>query len=260
MIKLGVSGRRHLFFAAVKYSFPVFLGYITIGIAFGLFAVERGYPWYLALATGVIMFAGAGQFIAVGLFASGASLAEAVLIEFVVNARHIAYGLSMIRRFRSAGVFRPYLIFSLTDETFALLSALPEIPPGSAAAAENPVPVYNSSLKERGRFMFLVSLLNQIYWNTGILIGAFAGSVIPWNFEGVSFALTALFIVLMVEQMFRIKRPAPFVISALTAAAAVFLLPGVLSSRFSLLSAMIISLGVVQFFEARKKTSGGSQC
>jgi len=248
-----VSKHHRLLSAAIKYTFPVFLGYITIGIAFGLFTVERGYPWYVALATGIIMFAGAGQFIAVGLFAAGASLAEAVLIEFVVNARHMAYGLSMIRRFRNTGVFRPYLIFALTDETFALLSSLPEI-----SAAENSSKEFNSVLAERGRFMFLVSLLNQIYWNTGILVGALSGSLIPWNFAGVSFALTALFIVLMIEQIIRIKRPAPFIISALTAVAAVFLLPGVLSSRFSLLSAMIVSLGIVQFINTRR--SGSMPC
>ena len=244
-----MSEHQRILPAAIKYSFPVFLGYVPIGIAFGLFTVERGYPWYLALATGLIMFAGAGQFIAVGLFAAGASLAEAVLIEFVVNARHFAYGLSMIRRFRSAGVFRPYLIFALTDETFALLSSLPGLP-----AEKDPSVASNAEL-DRGRFMFYVSLLNQIYWNTGILIGAFAGSVIPWHFEGVSFALTALFIVLMIEQILKVKRAAPFVIAALTAIAAVFLLPGVLSSRFSLLGAMIVSLGIVQVFETRRPGS-----
>ncbi|GHV86263.1 branched-chain amino acid ABC transporter permease [Spirochaetia bacterium] len=223
--------------AAFRYSIPVFLGYIALGAAFGIVAIERGYPWYLAVTMGIVMYAGAGQFIAVGLFAAGVSLWEAVLIEFVVNARHMAYGISMLRRFQNAGVFRFYLIFALTDETFALLSSLP--PAGSA------------ELPRRGRFMFLVSLLDHIYWNTGILIGALAGSLIPWNFDGVGFALTALFIVLMIEQMFRVKRPAPFVISGITAAAAVFLLPGELSGRLSLLSAMIISLGLVQFFETR---------
>ena len=256
MIKLAVNGQRRILPSAIKYSFPVFFGYITIGIAFGLFTVERGYPWYLALATGLIMFTGTGQFIAVGLFAAGASLAEAVLIVFVVTARHLAYSLSMIRRFRGTGIFRPYLIFALTDETFALISSLPEISTEDTAPAENPAKIYNTGIAERGQFMFLVALLNHIYWNMGILIGAFAGSVIPWNFEGVSFSLTALCIVLMIEQIARIKRPAVFIISALTAAAAVFLLPGALGSRFSLLSAMIVSLGIALLFKTRR----GTQC
>ena len=113
--------RKKLFLSAFKYSFPVLLGYSTIGIAFGLVLSGAGYPWPLALVMGLWMYAGAGQFIAVGLFAAGSSLWEVCLVQLVVNARHMAYGLSMLKRFSAAGRFRPYLIFSLTDETFALL-------------------------------------------------------------------------------------------------------------------------------------------
>jgi 4-azaleucine resistance transporter AzlC len=230
--------------AAFRYSIPVLLGYVTLGTAFGLVASDAGYPWYLAAATSLIMYAGAGQFIAVGFFAAGAPLVHAVLLELAVNARHMAYGISMLRHYRGAGVFKPYLIFALSDETFALLSSLP--PPGSGsgmagAAAE----------KDRFRFMFLVSLLNQMYWNAGTLMGALAGTFIPWKLDGIGFALTALFIVLMIEQIIRVKKPLPFVVSGISAVAAVFLLPGELSSRFSLLAALIISLGLVQLFETK---------
>ncbi|MDR2551639.1 MAG: AzlC family ABC transporter permease [Treponema sp.] len=233
------AAARRLLPAAFRYSFPVFLGYIAIGIAFGLFAVERGYPWYLAVVTGIVMYTGAGQFIALGLFAAGAPLLEAAAVEFVVNARHMAYGISMLRRFRGAGPFRWYLIFALTDETFALLSSLPKKPkPGDPAI----------------RFMFLVSLLNHIYWNAGILAGALAGSLIPWNLEGIGFALTALFIVLMIEQYLRVRRILPFAVSVLAALAAVFLLPGKLSARLSLLCGLILSMGLVQLVESRRRT------
>jgi 4-azaleucine resistance transporter AzlC len=224
--------------AAFRYSIPVLLGYVTLGTAFGLVAADAGYPWYVAAATSLVMYAGAGQFIAVGLFAAGAPLVHAVLLEFAVNARHLAYGISMLRRYRNAGIFKPYLVFALTDETFALLSSLP---PESGGAAE----------KERCRFMFLVSLLNHLYWNAGTLAGALAGTFIPWKLDGIGFALTALFIVLMIEQIIRIKKPVPFVVSGISAAAAVFLLPGDLASRFSLPAALIISLGVVQLFETK---------
>jgi 4-azaleucine resistance transporter AzlC len=187
------------------------------------------------------MYAGAGQFIAVGLFAAGAPLIYAVFLEFVVNARHMAYGISMLRRYRDAGHFKPYLIFALTDETFALLSSLP--PPENGESGMTGA--------EKGRFMFLVSLLNHIYWNAGTLAGALAGTFIPWKLDGIGFALTALFIVLMIEQIIRVKKPLPFIVSGISAAAAVFLLPGALSARFSLLAAMVISLGVVQLFEGR---------
>ncbi|MDR2257721.1 MAG: AzlC family ABC transporter permease, partial [Treponema sp.] len=85
-----------VFTAALKYSVPVLLGYLAIGIAFGLLLADAGYPWWLALAMGVVMYTGAGQYIAVGLFASGTALWEAVLIQLVVNARHMAYGISML--------------------------------------------------------------------------------------------------------------------------------------------------------------------
>jgi 4-azaleucine resistance transporter AzlC len=228
--------------AAFRYSIPVLLGYITLGTAFGLVASDAGYPWYLAVATSLIMYAGAGQFIAVGLFAAGAPLIQVVLLEFAVNARHMAYGISMLRRYRDAGIFKPYLIFALTDETFALLSSL--TPPESGETGR-------AGTAEKDRFMFLVSLLNQMYWNAGTLIGALAGTFIPWKLDGIGFALTALFIVLMIEQIIRIKKPVPFVVSGISAVAAVFLLPGDLSSRFSLPAALIISLGVVQLFETK---------
>ncbi|MDR2073659.1 MAG: AzlC family ABC transporter permease [Spirochaetaceae bacterium] len=231
--------------AAFRYSIPVLLGYVTLGAAFGLVVADAGYPWYLAMATSLVMYAGAGQFMAVGFFAAGVPLAWAVLLEFVVNARHMAYGLSMLRRYRDAGVFKPYLVFSLTDESFALLSSLP--PPGTGGSGM----AGEAAEKDRYRFMFLVSLLNQLYWNCGTLLGVLAGTFIPWNLDGIGFALSALFIVLMIEQILRVKKALPFVTSGIIAVAAVFILPGELSSRFSLLAGMIISLGIVQFFENR---------
>jgi 4-azaleucine resistance transporter AzlC len=223
------------FTAAVRYSFPVFLGYMAIGIAFGLLLVDAGYPWWLAPVMGVLMYAGAGQYLGVGLFAAGVGLAESVLLQFILNARHIAYGITLGKRINTAGPFKYYLIYALTDETFALLSSLPEgNGPGETGS--------------RPAFMFFVALLDQSYWVTGSLIGAVAGALIPFNIEGIGFALTALFIVLMIEQIIRLRHPVPFVISAAAAVLGVFLLP----SRFSLLAALVISLVLVQLFAGRE--------
>ncbi|MFP3090482.1 AzlC family ABC transporter permease [Treponema sp. TIM-1] len=218
---------------ALKYSVPVLLGYTAIGIAYGLLVVDAGYPWWLALVSSVVMFAGAGQYIAVGLFAAGASLGEACLVQLVVNARHIAYGLSLFKRIKQAGPYKYYLIFALSDETFALLSSLPA---PEALGADFP---------ERNRLMFYIALLDQLYWIMGTLIGAIAGTLIPFNLEGIGFSLTALFIVLMIEQILRLRRPLPFIISGLTAILGTLLLP----SRLSLLSAMALSLVLVQIFD-----------
>jgi 4-azaleucine resistance transporter AzlC len=225
--------RFSVFAAAVRYSFPVFLGYMAIGIAFGLLLVDAGYPWWLSPLMGVLMYAGAGQYLSVGLFAAGAGLAEAVLVQLILNARHMAYGISLNKRINASGRFKYYLIYALSDETFALLSSLPED---------------EDKAGNRSSFMFLVALLVQIYWVAGSAIGAVAGTLIPFNMEGIGFALTALFIVLMIEQILRLRRPAPFIISALAAVLASFLLP----ARFSLLAALAVSLATVQIFAGGK--------
>ncbi|MDR1250257.1 MAG: AzlC family ABC transporter permease, partial [Treponema sp.] len=87
---MDIQNNKGLFIRALKYSFPVFLGYIAIGVAFGLLLTDAGYPWWMSLAMGAVMYAGAGQYIAVGLFAAGAGIWEAALVQLVVNARHMA--------------------------------------------------------------------------------------------------------------------------------------------------------------------------
>ena len=221
------SSRRAILLAAVRYSVPVLLGYTAIGVAFGLLLSGAGYPWWLALFMSLWMYAGAGQFIAVGLFAAGTNLLEACLVQLVVNARHIAYGLSMLKRFKDFGALKPYLIFSLTDETFALLSSLPE----------NSGP-YAGEGEKRRLFMFYVASLDQCYWVTGSVAGAVAGTLIPFDMKGIGFALTALFIVLMIEQILRVKKPGLFILSGVSALLGVFFLP----ARVSLLASLALAL------------------
>jgi len=209
---------------AFKYSIPVLFGYLAIGIAFGLLVADAGYPWWISLLMSLVMYAGSGQFIAVGLFAAGAGILEAALIQFVVNARHIAYSMSMLNRYDKTGPYKFYLIFGLTDETFALLSSLPE----TDAMEEN----------ERTKFMFYVTALNQGYWVAGSLIGAIAGSLIPFNTEGIGFALTAICVVLMIDKILAIRKPGVFIMSAIPTVLAAYFLP----VRISILSALVISL------------------
>ncbi|MDR2521568.1 MAG: AzlC family ABC transporter permease [Spirochaetaceae bacterium] len=230
-----------LFPAALAHTVPVLMGYLAIGVAFGLLLQQAGYPAYLAFFMSVVMYAGAAQYISAGLFAAGAPLWEAALIQLVVNARHIAYGLSMLKRYNSAGPYKWYLIFAMTDETFALLSAADErvvaSGPDGAGIRLNQLPP-----RERGRYLFLVSVLNQSYWVAGSVIGAVCGSLLPFKIEGIGFALPALFIVLMLEQMLAIKKILPFVVAAASAVLCVAVLP----ARVSLLSAIACALVAVQ--------------
>ncbi len=174
----------HCLKVALRTTIPVFLGYISCGIAFGLITINAGYPWWLAPATGILIFAGAGQFLAVPLFAAGTPIPVILVTELLLNIRHIVYGLPLINQFKECRRFKPYLIYALTDETFSLLTTTtvpPDIP------AED--------------YYFAVSILDQSYWVGGSLIGALVGSMIPFDMTGVDFALTALFAVLSIDQV-----------------------------------------------------------
>lgn len=175
--------RSREFSFALKTTMPVFLGYLAIGIAFGLMSAGAGLPWFIALAMSLLMYAGAGQYLAVGMFSRGATLWEMAVLTLMVNARHMVYGLSLIDRFRQWPKARPYLIFSLTDETYALLTSL-QVPRELNA----------------GKVNLLVAAMDQAWWVLGSMIGVLAGTLLPIPTDGLDFALTALFAVLVVER------------------------------------------------------------
>ncbi|MDR1908747.1 MAG: AzlC family ABC transporter permease [Spirochaetaceae bacterium] len=226
--------------AAFRYSIPVLLGYLALGAAYGLVLTDSGLPWWLAPLSGVVIYAGAGQFLAVALFSAGAGIAEVLLAEIVLNARHLAYGISLHKRINGAGRFKWYLIYALADETFALISSLP----GEEAGGQ-----------DRTLLMVYIAALNQFYWVCGSLTGAVLGTLIPFNFEGVGFALTALFVVLMVEQIRRVKKPGPFASAALVSVAAVAILP----ARFALLAALVVSVALAQGLRPQRRNDASGE-
>lgn len=183
-----MNNKNNYFLLALKTSLPVFFGYLAIGIAFGLMLTNAGYPWWLSLVMSLTMYAGAGQYIAVGLFAAGTPLSMILITEALVNIRHIVYGLSLISKFKECGKWKYYMIFGLTDETYSLLTT-----------TEAPLDA------NKGRFYFTISVLDQSYWVLGSIIGAVAGALIPFDFAGVDFALTALFVVLLIDQIEKTK-------------------------------------------------------
>ena len=184
-------------FHAFKATIPVLFGYFPIGMAYGFLLVKTGLPWYWAPLMCIFIFAGAAQFLALTLFAQQKSVPEMALAVFLMNSRHMVYGFSLIERFSVFKWAKPYLIYGLTDETYALLTTV-EPPEGC----------------DNERFDFLITLFNQSYWTLGSTAGALLGSVIMWDAPGLDFALTALFTVLLVEQVKALKRPGPFLAAA----------------------------------------------
>lgn len=227
---------KYYFRQALKITAPVFFGYIAIGIPFGLMLVSKGYPWWMSIVMSATMYAGAGQYVAVGLFASGATLYTIAITELFVNIRHIVYGLSLITPFKNVGKWKPYLIFALTDETYALLTGC-SVPEGA----------------EPGPFYGTIALLDQSYWILGSVIGAVAGNFIPPQYiGGVDFALCALFAVLLIEQIKKSHDVVPPIIGLLTASGAIILSKvGVLPSENILIVAIALGIAAIVMVRGR---------
>lgn len=145
-----------LFRTAFRDAIPVMTGYLFLGFGFGILAQQNGLSLWWALAMSAFIYAGSMQFVAVTMLSGGTNIIAAALTTLAVNARHLFYGLSMIDRYKSTGKKKPYLIFSLTDETYSLVS---QKEPG----------------QDGGNYYFLVSALDQFYWCFGTLLGAAAG-------------------------------------------------------------------------------------
>ena len=174
---------------------PVMTGYLFLGVSFGILLGEKGYglPWAFAMA--LFMYAGSAQFLAVGLLANHASILSSAIAIFLLNARHIFYGISLIDTYKGTGKKKPYLIFALTDETYSLVT-------------QNQPP---EGMKH-STYCLLVSALDHLYWISGCVIGALAGNIIPISFEGIEFVLTALFVTLFVEQWLSNKNHFPAIV------------------------------------------------
>lgn len=200
--------KRPVLFAAFKAGIPVLLGYTSIGFAFGLVLVGSGLPWWLSPLMAVIVYAGAAQFMGAGLLAAGSGVVEIAILTLLMNARHAVYGLSMLDRYAAAGRRKPYLIFGLTDETYGLLTTMK--PP----AGVDPIDFYMA-----------LTAMNQCWWVLGCTAGALLGKALPFDTTGLDFAMTALFIVLLVEQIRAIRRPEPYV-AAIAASALAYAIVG----------------------------------
>lgn len=218
---------------AFKVSIPVMMGYSVLGFAFGLLLVSFDYAWYLAPIMSIFIYAGALQFVAINFFNVKAGLIDIAIASWFVNLRQSFYGLSLLKRFKKTGKLKSYLIFALTDETYALLTTLKD----------------DEQLK-KGWYYFFLSAFNQSYWLIGSTLGAIIGSNIEFNTAGLEFSLTALFIVLCIEQYKNLKNPIPFVVGAIVSIIALIFVP----SDKMLVTSIFLSLILLFIFRRRLET------
>ena len=183
---------KRTFRRAFKDSLPIMAGYLALGIGYGVLLQSKGYSFWWAILMSVTMFAGSGQYAGVDFMASGASLLTTAFMTLIINCRHFFYGVSLLDKYRGTGAFKPYLIFGLTDETYSITAT-----------------VKLDDTIDAKKYYFFLTALNHSYWITGCVLGAVLGMFLPFSSEGVDFAMTALFIVIMVEQWLDSKEHLP---------------------------------------------------
>ncbi len=186
--------------AAFPHTIPVLTGYLVLGAAYGILMNSKGFSLLWIAVASIFIYAGSMQFVAVALLAAGFDPVGAFLMTIAVNARHLFYGISMLKQYRGIGRLKPYLIFSLTDESFSIL-----------CSAKVPDHV------EKKWFYFFISFLDQFYWITGSLFGGILGSILHINTKGIDFVLTALFVVILINQWESTKNHLPAIIGIASA-------------------------------------------
>lgn len=174
---------------------PVLTGYLFLGVGFGILLSEAGYGPGWAILMSLCVYAGSMQYLLVSLMTSGASLLSTAIAALLVNMRHLFYGISLVDTYKDAGKKKPYMIFALTDETYSLVTQ-----------------AKLSGGTDRSTYCFWVSLFNQCYWVIGCTLGSIAGYLLPIDFTGVSFVLTALFVTMFIEQWLFSKDHVPALI------------------------------------------------
>lgn len=220
--------------AAFKISIPIMMGYTVLGFAFGLLLVSFDYSWYYAPIMSLFIYAGALQFVAINFFNVKAGLIDIAIASWFVNLRQSFYGLSLLKRFKKTGKLKPYLIFGLTDETYALLTTIKD----------------DEQLKKKWYYFFLCAF-NQSYWFIGSTLGAIIGSNIDFDTAGLEFSLTALFVVLCIEQYKSLKNKIPFLIGAFTSILALVFV----ETNKMLITSIICSLIFLFIFRSRLETN-----
>lgn len=175
--------------AAFPHTVPILAGFLFLGIAYGIYMRVLGFTALYPMLMSLTIFAGSMEFVAANLLLKGFDPMGTLLLTLMVNARHLFYGLSMLDKYKNVGWKKWYLVFGMCDESFSinLTARIPEH-------------------IDRGWFMFFVTFLNQCYWVLGASLGGLFGSLIPFDAEGLDFVMTALLVVIFLEQWFTEKQ------------------------------------------------------
>lgn len=176
------------FFSAFPNTIPILVGFLFLGIAYGIYMNQSGFKFYYPMFMSFIIFAGSVEFATVSWLLGSFDPVNIFFLTLMINARHLFYGLSMLEKYNIHGWKKLYLIYGMCDESFSINTTV-DVPKDI----------------DKGWFMFFVTMLNQIYWVAGATIGGIFGSFIPFDTKGIEFVMTALFVVIFLENWLKEK-------------------------------------------------------
>ena len=226
------------FKAAFPHTIPIFAGFWFLGITYGLYMKVSGFSFWYPMFMSMIIFAGSMEFITVNMLLGAFHPLQAFLMTLMINARHLFYGISMLDKFKGTGAKKPYLIFGMCDESFSINYSA-DIPEGV----------------DKGWFMFFVTLLNQFYWVTGATLGGIFGGFINFDTTGLDFAMTALFVVIFLEQWLKEKNHINAVLGIVLAVICLVIFGSenfMIPSMISILTALTLLRGTLEKKEEEK--------
>ncbi len=190
-------------------------GFLFLGASYGIYMRVSGFSFLYPMLMALTIFGGSLEFVAVTMLLGSFAPLQTLIMTLLIQARHIFYGISMLEKYKGTGLKKLYLIFGMCDESFSI-NCSADVPAGV----------------DRGWFMFFVTLLNQSYWVCGATLGGLLGSLINFNTEGIGFVMTAMFVVIFLEQWLKEKQHYSSLIGVLGSAicliifgAASFMLP-----------------------------------
>ena len=174
--------------AAFPHTLPILAGFLFLGMTYGVYMNAAGFPFWYPMIMSAVIFAGSVEFLTVHLLLGAFNPLQSFVMALVLNARHLFYGIAMLDKYKGLGWRKVYLIFGMCDETFSV-NCTAAVPPDV----------------DRGRFYTWVTVLNQLYWVSGATLGGLSGSLLTFNTEGLDFVMTAMFVVIFLEQWLKDK-------------------------------------------------------
>ncbi len=229
--KKGIS--KQMMKRAFVKSVPIMCSYLFVSMAYGMMMENAGYHWYYSLLASMTIYTGAFQFVLITFFSSGASIITIALTALLMNSRQVFYSLSFLNVFRDMGKRKLYMIHTMTDETYAVNCSI-------------------ENAEDRKDIMFFVALFSRCYWMIGAILGGVIGQLLPFDLEGIDFCMTALFVIIFIEQWEKSEKHFP----ALTGLFIAIICLYIFGQMAFMLPALILISGILVFWGTRRKEGG----